>query len=188
MKHLLIIFSLLLTSVSWSEDIYNREDLVFRESEGMYYKKFKEEPILNGTIVGRVQGKIKNGKFEGEWIVYYESGELRNKRNYKDGKVEGEALMYWDNGQLKFKRNYKDGELDGEQLGYYENGQLKVKGNYKDDKKEGEQIYYDADGNGQITSIDNYKDGKNYLKEKGKAVEDIIVRHIGGFNKKAYFL
>ena len=44
MKHLLIIFSLLLTSVSWSEDV-NFNDLVYRD--GFWYEKFSNKPFNN---------------------------------------------------------------------------------------------------------------------------------------------
>ena len=53
MKHLLIIFSLLLTSVSWSKDVdYN--DLVKRN--GLYYEKFTNEPFT-GKTTGRMINK-----------------------------------------------------------------------------------------------------------------------------------
>ena len=61
MKHLLIIFTLLLTSVSWSKDV-ELKDLVKRES--LYYEKFTDEPFT-GNVIGLMQGKIKNGKKEG---------------------------------------------------------------------------------------------------------------------------
>ena len=55
----------------------------------------------------------------------------------------------------------------------------------KDGKTDAEWGFKFPDGT--IATIYNYKDGPNYLGEKGKAVEDIILWHIGGFNKKAYF-
>ena len=58
MKHLLIIFSLLLTSISWSKDVdYN--DLVKRD--GLYYEKFTDEPFT-GKSTGKERGKIKDSK------------------------------------------------------------------------------------------------------------------------------
>ena len=55
MKHLLIIFSLLLTSISWSKDVdYN--DLVLRD--GIFYEKFTNKPFT-GNSIGIRQGKIK---------------------------------------------------------------------------------------------------------------------------------
>ena len=42
MKHLLIIFSLLLTSFSWSKEV-DYTDLVYRD--GLYYEKFTDKPF-----------------------------------------------------------------------------------------------------------------------------------------------
>ena len=52
MKHLLIIFSLLLTSVSWSKDV-NYMDLVIRN--GLHYEKFTDE-LFTGKVVGFEKG------------------------------------------------------------------------------------------------------------------------------------
>ena len=38
---------------------------------------------------------------------------------------------------------------------------------------------------GTLVAIYNYKDGKNYLKEKGASVRSIVEWHIGGRNKQA---
>ena len=154
MKHLLSIFSLLLTSISWSEDV-DYTDLIKRD--GLWYEKFTNEPFT-GNSTGLKQGKVKDGKKKGEWLYYFESGELYVKSNYKDGKKEGEYLKYHENGQLDYKGNYKDGKLEGEHLKYDQNGQLRFKLNYKDDKLDGEWIYYNK--NGQLDNKINYKDGK----------------------------
>ena len=75
MKYLLIIFLLLSPSVSWSEDI-TLDDLV--ERDGLYYEKFTDVPF-SGDVVGKEQGKIRKGKPHGEWLVYYENGQIELK-------------------------------------------------------------------------------------------------------------
>ena len=80
MKYLLIIFTLLLTSVSWSKDA-DFKDLVKRD--GLYYEKLTDEPFT-GNSTGLKQGKVKDGKKEGEWLYYFENGQLSLKNTYKE--------------------------------------------------------------------------------------------------------
>ena len=95
MKYLLIISCLLFTSVGWSKDI-NGDDLIKRQ--GLYYEKSTEK-LFTGNVTGKKQGKISKGKREGEWLEYFDTGQLKWKGNYKYGKLEGEVrFKYWDNG------------------------------------------------------------------------------------------
>ncbi len=57
-------------------------DLIVRE--GLHYKKFTDVPFT-GKITGEFQGKLKNGKKEGPWVVYHDNGQLMSKGTYKDG-------------------------------------------------------------------------------------------------------
>ena len=84
MKHLLIIFSLFLTSVSWSKDV-DIKDLV--ERDGIYYEKFSDKPFT-GKVIGIKQGYLIDGKQDGKWLEFYKNGELESKLNFKDGKYE----------------------------------------------------------------------------------------------------
>ena len=79
MKHLFIIFSLLLTSVSWSKDV-DWNDLIKRD--GLWYEKFTNEPFT-GNSTGLKQGKVKDGKKDGERLKYYDNGQLKEKGKYK---------------------------------------------------------------------------------------------------------
>ena len=132
MKHLLIIFTLLLTSVSWSKDVdYN--DLVKREADGLYYertfyKRCIDELTICGLFTGNIKGEINvkviNGKKEGEYIRY-DDGKLRAKGFYKDGEQHGEWFYYYKSGQLEETQIWKNGEAEGEWFYYSDNGNLK---------------------------------------------------------------
>ena len=88
---LTILFISLLSSPSWSEEM---SDLVTRE--GIYYQKFTDVPF-SGKVTGKEQGSFKNGKGEGAWVGYYETGQLRTKGSFKNGKLEG-AFNYFARG------------------------------------------------------------------------------------------
>ena len=120
MKYLLIIFSLLLTSVSWSKDV-DSEDLVTRD--GLIYEKFTDKPFT-GKSTGKEQGKVKKGKRTGKWKIYYESGALEISFTAKNGKPDGEYLEFWENGKLAIKGNKKEGIEVGEWYEYNKSGDL----------------------------------------------------------------
>jgi hypothetical protein len=109
-------------------------DLV--EREGLYYKKFSDVPFT-GKITGKTRGAFKNGKEDGDWVSYYNNGQLRYKGSYKNGKYEGFWVSY-----------------------FRENGQLYLKGNYKNDKEEGAWVGYKKDGTVWEAFTGTFKDGK----------------------------
>ena len=107
MKHLLIIFSLLLTSVSWSKDV-DWNDLV--ERDGLIYEKFSDKPFT-GKSTGMQQGKIKKGLRNGEWFIFWDNGQLSFKVTFKNGKKIGKEFSYRPDGVLHSTYIYKDGKL-----------------------------------------------------------------------------
>jgi len=182
MKYLLIISCFLFTSISWSKDV-DWGDLVQRD--GLYYEKYIDVPFsgevisdsrdydTSGTyiekngelielsspgIIVKIQGKIRKGKIEGQWLEYHQNGQLWIKKNYKDGKQEGKWTEYHSNGQLWFKSNYTEGKKEGQWLQYYNDGELRDKGNYRKGKREGEWLNYNHKG--QLQYEEYYKDGK----------------------------
>ena len=134
MKHILstitALFIILTSLVSWSESI-TMDDLVERNE--LYYKKFTDNPFT-GEISGIENGSFKNGKMNGEWLRYYENGQLNEKVNFKDGKRDGLSETYFENGQLKDKGNYKDGKEEGLWEYFNKDGSLEKTETFKDGK------------------------------------------------------
>ena len=52
-----------------------------------------------------------DGKRQGEYIGYYESGEVKWKGNYVDDFQQGETIYYNIYGEIDKIENYKDGVL-----------------------------------------------------------------------------
>jgi len=75
---------------------------------------------------------------DGEYIEYYESGEIRYKYNYLNGGLNGglngESIYYYTSGDISSKSYYKDGELHGESFFYNQSGDISHKYYYINDK------------------------------------------------------
>ena len=121
------------------------DDLVKRG--GLFYKKFSEVPFT-GKVTGKEQGNYKNGKQEGDWVRYWDDGQLKRAINYKASKIDGLYETYHRNGRLMTRSNYKDGAPEGLWEVFFKDGQLSAKGNYKNGKPEG--LYETYHRNGQL--------------------------------------
>ena len=71
------LFFCLISSVGWSLEY---KELIQRD--GLYYKKFTDVPFT-GKITGNIQGAIKNGKNDGEWVWFWDNGQLKSKGEYE---------------------------------------------------------------------------------------------------------
>ena len=105
------------------------DDLVVKE--GIYYKINSDLPFT-GSVEGRVQGAITDGKKNGAWIYYYENGQIEAKGNYKNSKKQGEWIFNFENGKIQSKVTLIDGIVDGEWIFYYKNGKISHINIYKD--------------------------------------------------------
>ena len=84
---------------------------------------------------------------EGEWISYYENGNISAKRHFKRGDPDGQTISYYENGNIKKIAIYKDGWLEGECIHYYESGQIMEEAYYKGGALRGRRKTYYENGN-----------------------------------------
>lgn len=131
-------------------------DIVFRD--GLYFQKFSDVPFTGQLDEGLIRGSIKDGKRIGQWVEFWENGQLRSKGNYKNDQFHGHWVRYHENGELDRKRNYRNGVLDGPSISYFDNGQLGCDGSFKDGENHGEWTCYYR--NGQLESKSSYINGK----------------------------
>ena len=117
-----ILFLSLISTPCLSETM---DELVKRD--GLYYEKLSKT-LFTGKVTGKEQGRIKDGKKEGEWVEYWGNGQLMSKVSYKNGKEEGEWVGYHGNGQLSSKGSYKNGLWEGDWVEYYGDGTLYKRG------------------------------------------------------------
>lgn len=99
-------------SLTNTENIIASKDSVAQNTNPEYYS--------NG--VKKFEGKIVNGKREGEWKSYYENGNVWSTGTFVNGLRQGEGVVY------------------------YSNGAKYIVGHYKDDVRTGKWTFYNADG------------------------------------------
>jgi antitoxin component YwqK of YwqJK toxin-antitoxin module len=102
------------------------------------------------------EGKIVEGKAEGEWKYYDKNGSLTEKTTFTNGLRQGKSLKFYETGKVKTEMFYVDDELEGYYKEFYKNGNTKREGVYAKDKFHGEWKYYYPDG--KLKEIDFYKD------------------------------
>ena len=77
--------------------------------DGEWYGPFIAYNSFSHNIM--TKAFYKNGVWEGEFISYYENGNIRYKKNFTDGKANGISYVYTDDGALAQKLLYKDDEV-----------------------------------------------------------------------------
>lgn len=65
----------------------------------------------DGKLFG--EGKMIDGKKEGEWVYYHKTGEILAKGPFKEGKENGYWEGYVPKGDIYFKGNYINGNKVG---------------------------------------------------------------------------
>jgi hypothetical protein len=134
MRHLLIsglLLVILFPSLALGGEV-TVDDLIFRPSDGLIYKKFTKVPF-SGTVTGQYQGKVKNGRKVGRWDEYHKGGWLSFTGTYKDGIRDGLWESYGKNGQLASKGHYKYAIREGFWEFYKEDGTKRYTPQYGDE-------------------------------------------------------
>ncbi len=124
--------------------IYDKGKVVHQQSPG------RVKPFVSYHNNGRIKekGMKKNGKRDGEWLLYNKNGKLLRTTQYLSGEIV----------------NNINSELVGPVTNYFENGFIKEEGILNDGNRDGIWKIYDEEGS-HIQNI-IYTKGKVLKKEK----------------------
>lgn len=126
----------------------------------------------------------KQGKKDGAYILYYETGQIREKSMYRGDTLAGVRTLYFDNGKpeveepydqngilnglyrqyypeggVKLEQEYTNNVISGVLRVYYPGGQLKEEVTMQENQENGPFTEYHT--NGKIEWKGTYKDGDN---------------------------
>lgn len=148
------------------------DDNIYLSSQ-IKYKDGKEYEISNYYENGNKENILRAHHDTNLCILYYENGNKKTEHYHLGSHVSvnnnynGDYVSYYENGNMYQKGSYDYSRKQGEWGFYNDNGTIESKGNYLNGKKEGEWISYDVNGN--ILSKENFVEGKTeaeILEEK----------------------
>ncbi len=105
---------------------------------------------------GKVENKYPNGKImetysvnknaekNGDYVMYFESGKIKEKAEYKNGKLIGKRTLFFENGNPEMEELYTDdGLLNGLHRTFYPEGPLMIEKTYTNNVISGQlKVYY----------------------------------------------
>ena len=121
------------------EKIYDKIERSDLTAEIHVYTRWRRRKVLDMQIM--------NGKKDGPFVSWYESGSIHEKLNYKNGKQDGLAIRNHPNGQPESMCTFRDGKPDGLSQGWHPNGTLKFRYTYQEGNLKGHVESWDCDGN-----------------------------------------
>lgn len=161
--------------MSWEKKSYKSNQILGKYKNGIeeiYYDngKLKSKMKLTDSYLYLDGGKnvyftMIRGKKTGEYITYFENGNIKEKGRYYNGLKKGEWLEFYENGQIHKKEFYNEnGKLTGPFQYYFEDGQTYQKGNYHNGNLDGwwEQ-HYEGGVPREIQYKNLYKEGELQL-------------------------
>ena len=130
MKKLFLIFLVLFAAACTNTEnqLKNDKNTVFaldKSNTGRVYSTYPNEKNIKSF------GTLVNGKLQGKYLEYYESGSPLFVTNYKDGKLNGTAKKYYSNGKIQVKGYMKDNLAEGKFTFFYKEGGRQSIKNFK---------------------------------------------------------
>jgi antitoxin component YwqK of YwqJK toxin-antitoxin module len=102
----------------------------------------------------------REGREHGEWVKFYPSGKIKEKRFFDDGQKIGEYLAWWENGNRQLHYFFEADEYEGTCKEWNIDGKLVKVFNYKKGHEEGhQQWWYD---NGRVKANYVIQDGRRF--------------------------
>lgn len=86
---------------------------------------FKTEELMlwpNGNV--RIMGRYVEGKRDGTWVSYFETGIKNSENEYRLGEKHGKSAVWYESGELYYIGYYENNEKKGIWKFYDENGTL----------------------------------------------------------------
>lgn len=105
---------------------------VFQEIDNK--KVWVSEVHYHPNATKSMEGTIKNGQRDGEWISWYVDGKIWSKGNFVNGKREGPGVVYFPNGKIQIEGPYNNGNRTGVWRSYDEQGNLISETDYSSKK------------------------------------------------------
>lgn len=125
-----------------------------------------EGPFENYYQTGSMKSKggFSNNLGIGNWKYFYENSQVKMEGRLVNNKKNGHWKYYYENGNLSNEGEIKENIRRGRWKYYYENGALKSEGEYLKDVKIGTWISYYAD-NALKSKITHRSGQQSYVKE-----------------------
>ena len=77
----------------------------------------------------------KQTPYTGWYVDFYDDDGVKLLLYFRDGKRDGPYTSWRESGQKSWEGTYKDGKRDGLWVHWFENGQKQFEANYKDGKR-----------------------------------------------------
>lgn len=142
-------FAVLFLTSFCNQDYVPESSLEMRDT--LIYKKGSNIPFT-GREKARVRNKvIEYNVFEGvrhgEFIIYYENGNIEIKGQMDNGRNLGKWQYYYQSGEIESEGYFVNNQPEGKWIWYSLLGNIKEEGNYKQGRRVGLWKNFDDDGN-----------------------------------------
>lgn len=99
----------------------------------------------------KLRRSVVDGKAEGLWMEWYETGIPRFIGEWQQGKGHGQWMYFHENGQLRARETVDQDIWHGISESWYANGQKRAEGHHQQGQKHGTWNYWNEDGSHQQT-------------------------------------
>jgi TonB family protein len=166
MRYLLFILLLVITGHSLSA----------QESENKMRKNGRATNKYKGTKLKASSGMYKNAKREGQWVYWYENGNVKAIENYVHDTLEGAYMSYTRKGDTLICCSFLHGRINGSLVRYSDTGILTARNHYKSGELEGAQYFYTE---GRLSKYELFRDRQ--------IIEVITYSSTGRISSTAYY-